>query len=204
MVDSVAELKIIEPASERTITAAQLEMPFIYDQYTQLCTEGAQTRKVLVVGSGPNTERWRALGCASLDIDPTANPDIVADANHLGESIHPASQEVIVSECLTLDPSGIRGVNLETFLPQAYTSLVRGGKLFFVSASSITEPPRPTRTVLAPNAFKLLMKNVGFRNIASWSGPILLGMRNERAQGDKVITDGFIMQSAVIYHGQKI
>jgi len=205
MIDALSEkgLPVIEPSSERTITGAKLEVPFIHDQYFQLRTTGAQGRQVLVIGSGPKTDNWRALGCETLDINPRVRPDLVADANKLNAVVGLETRDTLVAECVSLDPNGKKGIDLTKFMPQAFAALKIGGQLFFVSATSHT-PSGPTGTVLNPNVFKSLMKESGFKNIASWSGPILLMAQRTREIGDKVIVDNPIMQSAIIYYGQKI
>ncbi len=203
MIDETNGPTIIGEPSERTITAAELASPFIYDQYNRIRTQGAEGRSVLVVGSGPNTDRWRTLGCETLDIDQKANPDIVADANKLDSVVGPETQQIIIGECVALDPSGKIGVDLKKFIPQAFAALTDGGQLFFVTAAQISEPPRPRQTLLAPIDFKRLLKDCGFKNVASWSGPIYL-TQSPKIIGDKAVQDEFAVQSAVIYHGQKI
>lgn len=124
----INQIPILLP-SERTITGAKLKSPFIYDQYREICTNGAQDRRVLVVGSGPNTEAWRTLGCTTLDIDPTVRPDFTADAN-LNLKVKSGSQDIIVSEYLTLDPTGKEGVNLDRYLPLVFASLAKVENFF--------------------------------------------------------------------------
>ena len=192
----------ILPYSERTITGAKLHKPFIHKEYSELCSRGAQGRRVLVVGSGLNTQRWRDLSCTTLDLDPQFNPDLVADANYLGKAVNPESQSIIISEYLTLDPTGREGVNLDLFLPQVFASLVKGGKFFFVSAAAIIEPPERI-TILPPNEFLGLLKKNGFRNVASWNGPLGITMKAKQV-GTKQVVDDFYADLAVIYYGQKV
>lgn len=137
----------------------------------------------LVLGSGPNTLKWKKRGWLTLDIDPCYQADFVLDANHL-ESISQNQFDFILAEYISFDSSAKRGVSSICLLNQVNKILRIGGELIIKTAH------KETNNLNLPNKYEYaqLMRNYGFKTIVE------VGSFHNIGRGEQTIT----------YYGKKL
>jgi len=142
----------------------------------------------IVVGSGSNTESWRARGWQTLDIAPGSNADIIHDANWMADILPPESQDYIYAEAIRMDPNGIEGASPARLLNQFNRVLKPGGKLIIETAHF---EGIPISTLPDREQYIKLLQDNGFHGIAEL-GPISY-LNPERTK----------YQQSVVYYGEK-
>lgn len=128
-------------------------------------------KRGLVIGSGPNTPQWQRRGWATLDMDPTVDPDFLVNANWLEAFVEPNTFDFVLAERLTFDRTGVRGVRPKRLAASARAILKDGGVLVVQTARHEETPlskKKPT-IPLADDVMKNL-KDRGFHVTAEY-GP---------------------------------
>lgn len=106
----------------------------IVDECREALYDMPEGKEGIVVGSGPNTELWRAKGWKTLDLDPESNADMILNANEMAGTVAPESQDFVYAEAITMDSKGVKGASPARLLNQFNKVLKPGGKLIIQTA----------------------------------------------------------------------
>jgi SAM-dependent methyltransferase len=160
----------------------------IVDESREALFSMPEGKQGTVVGSGINTEQWKAKGWKTLDIDPKHRADMIHDANTMTEILPPESQDFIYAELINMDPMGLKGASPARLLQQFNKVLKPDGKLIIKTAhiEGESDSTLPNR-----NKYIELLKKHGFTGVAEL-GPI-----------EHYGPEGEIEAQSVIYYGEK-
>jgi hypothetical protein len=154
----------------------------IVDECREALSKVPRGKEGIVVGSGSNTESWKARGWKTLDLNPESHADMVLNANWMADAIPPESQDFVYAEAITMDPKGVRGASPARLLDQFNKVLKPGGKLIIQTAhfEGVPETTLPNRV-----QYTKLLQAHGFHGIAEL-GPIEHLNREEPAYTQQV------------------
>ncbi|MFA7301485.1 MAG: hypothetical protein WC069_04200 [Candidatus Shapirobacteria bacterium] len=181
--------------------ADQVDITALYKEIHE--RGGLDGKKILVVGSGDNTEFWKCLGCVTLDIDPAVNPDFVINANMLDNSAVEGGYDVVYCEFLKMDPNGEDGVNLNNLLRGSLNILKDGGMV--VMESSVVdyegefEGSNDYGARALPVVSELIANAAGFSACKYSIGEGVATAENARRIGDETIASGIYYESPVLF-----
>lgn len=99
----------------------------VVDQAREALYKMPEGKIGIVLGSGPNTGKWRSRGWVTLDVDPQYGADITGDANYLERFVPDGNLDFVYAECITFDPEAKKGVHPVRLLQQANQALRMGG-----------------------------------------------------------------------------
>jgi hypothetical protein len=205
--DDVVEIndrETVLPAAEISFGGYELKGWRVVSSFRDLVEHGpTQGQSLLIIGSGPRTDYWRARGATTLDIDPQFKPDITGDANRLIEVVGGQQYDAVIAEHVTIDPEGNAGVNFTTLVRQGAQVLVPSGELFIQSATTGAIPEDPTIKVATPRTAMETMREAGFQYASYYRGEHRALIEQARRVGDKVVVDSWYSEAEVIYYGRK-
>lgn len=115
----------------------------------------------VVIGVGGNNPRWHSRGWITFDIDPTANADILGDANYLSSFFPSNGLHYILAEFIRMDPKGTDGVGWARLLLESNKVLAPRGKLIIETAhNNLAQSSLPDR-----DQYLGLMERHGFKAV---------------------------------------
>ncbi len=159
--------------------------------------------RMLVVGSGINTEGWKSAGAQTLDNNPTSGADYVGDANKLTEVLGETEYDCIFLEKIGINPDPQRGVNLDNLLPQIFKHLKLGGKLIIQTGIRINmNAPRST-WIPTPVEMKEMLQACGFQNTEVLYDNFFADLDNYRVIGDKQVFNQGRLDGRILYIAEK-
>jgi hypothetical protein len=135
----------------------------IIDDAKKALSKMPEGKKGIVLGSGGNTEIWKKKGWKTLDIKLASKADYIVDANKLEKLIMRASQDFLLAEFISFDPTGKKGVIAKKLIQQSNKVLKIGGILIIETGHHEGYPwpdPLPNKT-----DFANLMANNGFQTV---------------------------------------
>lgn len=166
-------------------------------------------RKMLVIGSGPNTSFWQNRQAVTLDSDPSVKPDYAMNANGMVPTLDQKSFDTIFVECVPFGDRTNNEVILEALLAQARQLLTPGGRLIIQSAivtdMSVSHDGRATidqHRVNNPLTILRELERHGFENNALYRGDVNMVSFNHYQTGDKIIVKDHSSDALAIYYGQ--
>ena len=207
MGESVTEtkppLKHFFPPKELNANGSPLEKPFVASSFWSLIENGSPSgKRMLVIGSGPNTQFWQNRGAETLDIDSQWQSDFTTDANNFTQVTGENAFDIILSECVTINPEGKKGVNFERLVQQIAKALKPNGELFIQSATFNILPNQLVPQDQVRGTISLLSA-AKFQRIAVFLGELIGYSENWKSIGDKVVINDFYLDAQVIYYGKK-
>jgi hypothetical protein len=206
-IDTIEVVEGVFPEVEFRKKGAELVkvQPSVCKELQELREKGPGEKRMLVVGAGENTQFWKRKGACTLDVDPTCNPDLVADANIMSEDLGVQKSgpfDIVLAEIIKFDPHGKDGVTMVNLASQTFDVLGNGGILIIETATFDDTKFLGSAKVPTPKDALSILANIGFVDAAFHRGEVTVVLDAPKPIGDKVSAT-FYTENYAIFRATK-